>query len=295
MTVFNGYTQSRGSMTQLEQQPVLIAAPMDAEQISSNMRRVARRQWSLWSCAVMVTVLLAVGIASFAFPGLLSQAEESTSFLLNSAIRGIIGLVLIFNVYTVYQQLQIHRIHEQLSKQVEALGKMEARTEEVYKLAVLDPLTGLSNRRSGEQRLAQEMSRSTRNGHPLTILALDLDGLKHVNDKFGHPVGDELIKCFAQRLTKVIRGSDLAVRLGGDEFLVLLPECKPEGVGQVLSRLSGLQVECKGRLVEVSFSAGWTNFATGESADELVRRADDALYANKRARHKPSLQVIGIK
>jgi len=282
-------------MTQLEQQPVLIAAPMDAEQISSNMRRVARRQWSLWSCAVMVTVLLAVGIASFAFPGLLSQAEASTSFLLNSAIRGIIGLVLIFNVYTVYQQLQIHRIHEQLSKQVEALGKMEARTEEVYKLAVLDPLTGLSNRRSGEQRLAQEMSRSTRNGHPLTILALDLDGLKHVNDRFGHPVGDELIKCFAQRLTKVIRGSDLAVRLGGDEFLVLLPECKPEGVGQVLSRLSGLQVECKGRLVEVSFSAGWTNFAPGESADELVRRADDALYANKRARHKSSLQVVGLK
>src|SRR5580704_17559385 len=162
-------------MSQSErQQPIVIAAPMDAEQISSTMRRVARRQWSLWSCAVMVTVLLAVGIASFAFPGLLTQAEESASFLLTSAIRGIVGLVLIFNVYTVYQQLQIHRIHQQLSKQVEALGKMEVRTEEVYKLAVLDPLTGLNNRRSGEQRLAQEMSRATRNGHPLTILALDL-------------------------------------------------------------------------------------------------------------------------
>ena len=283
-------------MTQLErQQAIPISAPMDAEQISSSMRRVARRQWSLWSCAVMVTVLLAVGIASFAFPGLLSQAEASASLLLTSAIRGIVGLVLIFNVYTVYQQLQIHRIHQQLSEQVEALGKMEVRTEEVYKLAVLDPLTGLSNRRSGEQRLVQEMSRSTRNGHPLTILALDLDGLKELNDRFGHPAGDELIRSFAERLNKVIRGSDLAVRLGGDEFLVLLPECKPEGVQQVLSRLNGLKVDCQGQLVEVSFSAGWTNFAPGESADELVRRADDALYANKRARRKPSLQVVGTK
>jgi len=283
-------------MTQLEpQQPIPISAPMDAEQISSSMRRIARRQWSLWSCAVMVTVLLALGIASFAFPGLLSQAETSASFLLSSAIRGLVGLVLVFNVYTVYQQLQIHRIHQQLSKQVEALGKMEVRTEEVYKLAVLDPLTGLYNRRSGEQRLAQEMSRSTRNGHPLTILALDLDDLKQVNDKFGHPAGDELIRSFGDRLNRAIRGSDLAVRLGGDEFLVLLPECKPEGVRQVLSRLAGLQVECKGHLVEVSFSAGWTNFTPGESAEELVRRADDALYANKRAPRKSHLQVVGVK
>jgi diguanylate cyclase (GGDEF)-like protein len=281
-------------MTQSEpQHPIPIAAPMDAEQISSSMRRIARRQWSLWSSAVMVTVLLALGIASFAFPGLLSQAEESASLLLTSAIRGLVGLVLIFNVYTVYQQLQIHRIHQQLSKQVEALGKMEERTEEVYKLAVLDPLTGLYNRRSGEQRLAQEMSRSTRNGHTLTILALDLDDLKQVNDRFGHPAGDELIRTFAERLSKATRGSDLAARLGGDEFLVLLPECKPEGVLQVLSRLSGLQVQCKGHLVEVSFSAGWTNFKPGESADELLRRADDALYANKRAASKRSLQIVG--
>jgi diguanylate cyclase len=202
---------------------------------------------------------------------------------------------LVFNVYTVYQQLQIHRIHQKLTEQVEALGKMEVRTEEVYKLAVLDPLTGLNNRRSGEQRLAQEMSRSARYGHPLTILALDLDGLKQINDRFGHPAGDELIKSFAERLNKVIRGSDLAVRLGGDEFLVLLPECKPEGVHQVLSRLSGLTVDCKGHSIDVSFSAGWTNFAPGESADELLRRADDALYENKRAPRKPGLQVVGVK
>src|SRR5258707_10678573 len=103
------------------------------------------------------------------------------------------------------------------------------------------------------------MSRSTRNGHPLTILALDLDDLKQVNDRFGHPTGDELIRTFAERLNKAIRGSDLAARLCGDEFLVFLPECKTQGVLQVLSRLSGLQGQCKRHFVVVFFSAWWTN------------------------------------
>src|SRR5260370_31247957 len=109
------------------------------------------------------------------------------------------------------------------------------------------------------------MSRSTRNGHPLTVLALDLDGLKQVNDNFGHPAGDELIRSFAERLNRAIRGSDLAVRLGGDEFLVLLPECKPEAVRDVLSRLSGLKAECNGHVVEDSFSTGLTKFTPCES------------------------------
>lgn|ERR1700687_1356501 len=93
----------------------------------------------------MVTLPLTLGIASFAFPGLLTRAQDSTSFLLSQAMHGLVGLVLLFNVYTIYQQLQIHRIQRQLTDQVESLGKMEVRTEKVFKLAALDPLTGLYN------------------------------------------------------------------------------------------------------------------------------------------------------
>jgi diguanylate cyclase (GGDEF)-like protein len=253
------------------------------KQIRANMRHIEQRQWWLWSSAVLVTMLLALGIASFAFPGLLAQAEDFYSFYVSQAVRGLVGLVLLFNVYVVYQQLQIHRIQRQLSEQIDTLGKMEVRTEEVYKLAVLDPLTGLYNRRSGEQRLAQEVSRSERYGHPLTVLLLDLDNLKYVNDKFGHAAGDELIKYLAERLNRAIRGSDLAVRLGGDEFLVILPECKLEEVRHVLSRLSGLKIDYDGKMIPLTFSVGWTNCIPGESPEELLRRADDALYANKRA------------
>jgi len=270
-------------MIPLEPQPSAAPAPVQAEQIRTNMRRIAQRQWWLWSSAVMVTLLLTLGIASFAFPGILSRTDAFDLFQLDQAMRGLVGLVLLFNVYTVYQQLQIHRIQRNLSHQVEALGKMEVRTEQVYKLAVLDPLTGLNNRRSGEQRLAEEISRSQRHGRPLTILLLDLDGLKQLNDKFGHAAGDELIKQFAARLNTAIRGSDLAVRLGGDEFLVLLPECKPDEVIHVLSRLSGLNVDCNGQSITLSFSAGWTNFNPGDSLEDLLKRADDALYVNKRA------------
>lgn len=231
----------------------------------------------------MVTFLLTIGIASFTFPGLLTQIDESYSFNLSQAVRGLVGLVLLFNVYTIYQQLQIHRMQRALADQISALDKMGARTEEVYQLAALDPLTGLHNRRFGEQRLAGEVSRSQRHGSPLTVVILDLNRLKDINDKYGHPIGDELIKYFAGRISRAIRGSDLAIRMGGDEFLLLLPECKPEEVRHVLSRLSGMKIEFGGQTVPVTFSVGWTNYVPGELPEELLKRADDALYVNKRS------------
>ncbi len=254
-----------------------------ARQIQSDICYIGKRQWWLWSSAMMVTLLLTLGIASFAFPGLLRQESATYPIDLNQALRGLVGLVLLFNIYTVYQQLQIRRLQGSLAEQVCAMGKVEARTEEVFKLAILDSLTGLYNRRCGEQRLAQEILRSKRNGHPLTVMALDLNSLKYINDTFGHAAGDELIKCFAGRLNKAIRGSDLAVRQGGDEFLLLLPECKPDEVRHVLGRLTGIRLDFGGQTIPVQFSAGWTNYIPGESPEELMQRADRALYANKRA------------
>lgn len=270
-------------MGQPEIQSVQPGAPERAEHIKSHMRQIARRQWWLWSSAVLVTLLLTVGIASFAFPGLLEQSMDSYTFNLNLALRGLVGLVLIFNVYTIYQQLQIHRIQLDLSKQVETLGRVEERTEEVYKLAVLDSLTGLYNRRSGELRLAEEVSRSQRHARPVTILLLDINALKTVNDTLGHPAGDEVIRQFAERLQKAIRGSDVAVRLGGDEFMVVLPECKPDEVHLVLGRLMGKKVQFDDHSIDLRFSAGWTDYIPGESVETLLKRADAALYVNKRA------------
>ncbi len=236
----------------------------------------------MWSYAFMVILLLTLGVASFAFPALLREGEASYSFFLGQAIRALVCLVLLFSVYMVYQQFQISKLRSQLSDQIVSLAKVEDLATEVYKLAALDPLTGLYNRRSGEQRLAEEMSRARRHDRPLTILLLDLDGLKQVNDRFGHAAGDLLLKAFAERLNRAIRGSDLAVRLGGDEFLVLLPECRPDEVHHVLSRLRGLEIEYNEEAIAAHFSTGWADHKPGEGPDDFLKRADEALYQNKR-------------
>jgi diguanylate cyclase (GGDEF)-like protein len=276
------------ALSPTSEQPGLVQAGL----IQNTIGQIQRRQWQLWSSAVLIMLLLALGIASFAFPGILAQGPKFSWVYIDQAVRGLVGLVLIFNVYTVYQQLQVHRIQRQLSDQVEALGKMEMRTEEVYKLAVIDPLTNLYNRRSGEQRLAEEIARSQRHSTPLTVLMMDLNNLKRVNDNFGHSAGDEMIKHFAERLERAIRGSDAAVRLGGDEFLVLLPECKPGEVHHVLDRLNGLKIELDSQMLPITFASGWTDYIPGELPQDLLKRADAALYVTKRAgKEKSDLKV----
>jgi diguanylate cyclase (GGDEF)-like protein len=242
-----------------------------------------RKQWWLWSTTVLVLILLTVAVASFSFPALLNKEQEAYSFYLNQSVRALVAIVLLFTVYLVYQQWQILKMRKQISQQIESIAQVQNMTAEVYKLAALDQLTGLYNRRSGEQRLTEEIGRSLRYGRPLTLLMLDLDNLKEVNDRLGHPGGDLVLKSFADRLQRAIRGSDLAVRLGGDEFMVLLPECRADEVVHVLTRVDGLSVTYEGRTVPCRFSRGWVDYRPGETMQELMKRANDALYAHKRA------------
>jgi diguanylate cyclase (GGDEF)-like protein len=250
-------------------------------QIQIKIHSINRRQWWLWSTGVLVTLLLTLGIASFAFPGLLSDRDAFYAFNLKLAVRGLVGVILLFNLYTIYQQLQIHRIQVALQEQIGALGKLENRTEEVYKIAALDGLTGLYNRRSGEHRLSEEILRSQRHDTPFTVLMLDINELKQINDTYGHPVGDLMLRYFAERLQSAVRGSDVPIRLGGDEFLVLLPECKLSEVQAVLNRLNDITGEFGGHKIPLKFAAGWTDYIPGESTQALMMRADAALYANK--------------
>lgn len=252
-------------------------------EIRKGLQRLDRKQWWLWSSAVIIILLLTIGMASFAFPSLMRLGEGTYSYFLSQAVRGLIGLVLLFSVYTVYQQYLINKIRGQLADQMDSVAKVEMLTHEVYKLAVLDPLTNLHNRRAGEQRLVEEIARSRRYVRPLTLILLDIDNLKQCNDQFGHDAGDNMLRSFADRLRRAIRGSDMAVRLGGDEFMIILPECRAEEVRHVLGRLDGLQIDCAGNKVDVTFACGWADYQPGETAQQLLKRADDALYADKRS------------
>jgi diguanylate cyclase (GGDEF)-like protein len=270
-------------MAETRPNPASKALNVEPEVFRDNWRKLDRRQWWLWSTTVAVLALLTIAVASFAFPSILSKEASTYSFYLNQAVRALVGMVLLFSVYLIYQQYQIARMRNQIADHMQSLAKIETLTAEVYKLAALDQLTGLYNRRSGEQRLAEEISRAVRHGRPLTLLVLDVDGLKQINDRLGHAAGDLLLRSFAERLQRAIRGSDLAVRLGGDEFMVLLPECRAEEVTHVLARVEGLDIEHSGERIRCRFSRGWTDYRPGETPQEFLNRADEALYANKRA------------
>jgi diguanylate cyclase (GGDEF)-like protein len=266
--------------------------PFEPEKIREHLYHLDRRQWWLWSTTVAVILLLTLAVASFAFPAMLSRDESGYSFYLNQAVRALVGLVLVFSVYLIYQQVQLMRLRHEVADQMQSLAKVESLASEVYKLAALDQLTGLYNRRSGEQRLAQEISRAQRHGRPLTVLLMDLDGLKQINDHHGHAAGDTVLKGFAERLQRAIRGSDLAVRLGGDEFMALLPECRSEEVRHVLARLDGMEFEFDSEKLRLQYSRGWTDYAVGETAQELLKRADAALYENKRAGKRKAVATM---
>ncbi len=262
------------------------------QEIQASLQKLERRDWWLWSLAIVVMLMLTLAVVSLTFPGLLKVEDPLFQFSLNQAVRGLVGLVLLFNTYTIYQQVLIKRLRRQLSEQLEAMGRLQTRAEEFHKQATVDALTGLYNRRFGEQRLAAEAARSQRHGHPLTVVALDLNNFKEINDRYGHLAGDQVLKEFAARLNGAIRVSDLAVRMGGDEFLVLLPECPPDQVQAMLARLTPLEVEYHGQRIPVSCSAGWVGYQRGETPEQFLERADQTLYADKRARKARARQQV---
>ena len=255
-----------------------------AAQISADLRRMDRRQWWLWSAACTIMLLLTMGVASFVFPALLRGDMPGSSLGLGEAVRGLVGLVLLFNCYTVYQQVVLNRLRQQMSEQIQSLANVESLATEVYKLAALDQFTGLYNRRSAEKRLEEEISRAIRHSRPLNLLLMDIDNLKEINEAHGHAAGDVVLMAFGERLRRAIRGSDQGSRIGGDEFMVVLPECPSGQVQHVIDRLRTLTVEYEGATIKVNFSAGWKDYHPGETALEFIRRVDDALFADKRGK-----------
>lgn len=253
------------------------------EEIRAQLRQLERRDWWLWSLAIIVMLLLTVAVMSLSFPNLTKVDDPFFQFSLNQSVRGLIGLVLLFNTYTVYQQVMNKRLRRQLSEQLEAMGQLRVRAEEFHKLATTDSLTGLANRRTAERRLLAEAARSQRYGHPLTIVVLDLNNFKVTNDHFGHAAGDLVLRAFAERLAGAVRSSDLAVRMGGDEFLLILPECPAEQVPTLLARLRRLEVSFQGTQIPVEFSAGSVGYDPTETPEQFLERADQHLYADKRA------------
>jgi diguanylate cyclase (GGDEF)-like protein len=154
----------------------------------------------------------------------------------------------------------------------------------VREQAVTDELTGLVNRRRFLEALDAEIARADRLGAPLSLLYADLDDFKRVNDCCGHPAGDEVLRTFAELLRSHLRGIDTAARMGGEEFAVLLPGTELDGAVGVAERIREQLAEQELMREEIgsglTTSIGVVQHESG-SSDDLIRRADAALYSAK--------------
>jgi len=177
-------------------------------------------------------------------------------------------------------------------KRLELLGRLHR------DLSMRDSLTGVANRRGLDDRLAQEWDRAARYGHDISVISIDLDGLKTINDCYGHAAGDAVIVAVAHRLVSQVRGTDFVARIGGDEFVVVCPEIGPTAAGAVAAKLTAT---CQAGAVEVAgggrvlpqVSAGWATAEGGEgSPTRLLHDADQAMYGVKRERARGEADTI---
>jgi diguanylate cyclase (GGDEF)-like protein len=259
--------------------------PLEAtsdQEIADNLRKIEKRDWWVWANSIFVMLLLTGALISFTLPSLSQGATPLFKIKVTEAIFGLVALIVLFNAYTIYQQVLIKRLRRQLAEK-------QHHSMILRELAMIDALTGLYNRRFAEQRLATEVARSSRKGHPFIVVLLDLDEFKLINDTYGHPAGDLVLQEFAAALNRAIRTGDLAVRLGGDEFLLILPECNHEQLQLVMKRLGPLELAWEGRRFPIKYSVGWKEYASGDQPEGMLAAADQALYANKRAAKKPTV------
>ena len=166
--------------------------------------------------------------------------------------------------------------------------------------ATTDGLTGLHNQRAFHRRLSDEVERARRYGHPLSLVLLDLDGFKAINDLAGHPTGDRVLAEIAGRIEATIRVEAMLARLGGDELAIILPECDDEAAYLVAERIRVAVATAPAAVSQrVTVSAGIAERSAQDGEPELIAAADIALYSAKRmggntcVRHTPGLSARG--
>lgn len=161
--------------------------------------------------------------------------------------------------------------------------------ERLQRVAAIDTLTGLHNRRFGMERLSQEFSRSVRSGEPLGIVLFDIDHFKMVNDEHGHQAGDHVLQAIAENAKGALREGDTLLRYGGEEFLAVLPgagDSDLRAIGERMRRVAESTVVVEaGAEVRVTISLGAISFPSSDATDldDLIRQADAAMYSAKQA------------
>ena len=169
----------------------------------------------------------------------------------------------------------------------EKIARLEERVRMLDELAHQDALVSVPNRRGFMRELESLIARVSRYGESAAMLFVDIDGLKRINDGFGHKAGDEVLVAVANTLTAAVRKSDCVGRLGGDEFGILLAHATEASARETAERLTAAieacDVRCDGHALPLSVAIGATLIAPTDTADSVIGRADQAMYLEKAA------------
>jgi diguanylate cyclase (GGDEF)-like protein len=186
------------------------------------------------------------------------------------------------------------RLRTEKNNTEDALHRLQAANAELAWMASTDSLTGASNRRHFLDEIALELGRAKRNGLPVSLLALDIDHFKEVNDQYGHQAGDAMLKAFVEVIRETLRPHDMLGRVGGEEFMVLLPDTSHEAAAvlaeRIRSRVESMVMPFDGTTLSVTVSIGVAEFGVdGDNHDAVFKAADTRMY---QAKHEGRNRVI---
>jgi len=263
-----------------EPSPLEGSGAFRALQTETELRHLARSEWWLWLSAAAVTLLATAALVLSFVPSLFRYANHFYEIRPDQAQWGTAGLVLVFNFWLVYRQWSFRRRRKRLTVQNPFPEKWPGHFTDS---SGFDPVTGLYTRTSIEQQLGKEIGRARRENIALSVATIHIDEFPQINQRYGKSAVDSLLKEFARRMKKAIRGSDFAVRLGGNDFLLILPECTLGEVKLILNRVGSLEIVSAGEKIALPYSTGWVDYQPGELPSDLLKRATQILHLYENA------------
>jgi diguanylate cyclase (GGDEF)-like protein len=262
--------------------------------VRSEIERLERRDLQLWSIAILVVLVLASGISALLMPGLMFRlgTVQVQASLLPQLFFALITLVILFNIYILQQRRALHQTREELVRQI-------VYNEAATRLSMIDPLTDTFNRRYMDQVLDKDLKRADRMGVNLGVVMIDINNFKAVNTRFGHLVGDQVLVEVAKVLKQTFRASDIIMRYGGDEFLVILNDTDEARSALALDRLQKAVERWNGRApiegYEMALSWGVGIYSKGMNFHDVLDAADRKMFENKNDPRKKMAQATSAR
>ena len=243
--------------------------------VGIDLKQLGRREWWLWFSALTVTLLCATTLVLTAFSRLFRHKEHFYELTPEQARWGILCLLLLSNGWMLYRQRSLRKLRREATAPG---GGAEENGAEIDESAAIDAVTGLYTRTSALLHLGKEIARAKRQNSALSLATIHLEDLADLTQQYGKTAVDQALKEFARRLKEVSRGSDYAVRLANDDFVLVLPKCNVGEVTQVLNRMGSMDLECAGKRISLAYTTGWVDYQPGDMPSDLLKRASQLLH-----------------